>query len=307
MAVAGGPDEDGLVVLVGLSDQRDRLGEAAAQVLFAVLLDDAVIAHAHVDEIECPPRSRPVEDFLQPGGPGIVNAGLRGYRDRLVGTASARGRDGEHDDVGTPGNAVGAAPAADERDAPPCRDDARDRRAVRRNDAGLVLRRAEEDFRHVRLVKGRMILVDPAVDQAHRLAGARFDVDSMFQFELRVGAARPDRRQPPLDVEAVPLAVPVFEALQPRFVSVRLQAALDGLNARGHDDRGLGRSIRLRPGTAAATAGRDECRHRQHRDDGSDRRSRSARRALHPCSFSACGALLPVPSERSACCMHKEH
>ena len=118
-----------------------------------------------------------------------------------------------------------------ERRAPPCRDDAGDRRPVGILVAGLLLRVAEEVLAHRHPGEYRVPRIDPGVYQTDRLAAAGFPADLALQLELGVGNIGPDRRQAPLILELVRIAVRDGDRPARHFVTLGREAPDDGLDA----------------------------------------------------------------------------
>ena len=192
MGVAGRPDEDRLVGPACLCERLDITAEDRAQIIFAVLIDDPVVPDARIDEIECPPVARPVDQVIDPGRPPIVDAGSDGQRERLVRTVSSTRRNGEHRDIGAPGDTLRRPRAGIvEHSAAPGRDDARDRRAVRKLVTGFVPRRPEEVLAYRLAREHRVPDVNSGVDETDCLTAASFPSDAVLQLELRIGNVGP--------------------------------------------------------------------------------------------------------------------
>ena len=120
VAVACGKDEDGLVADARLRQRGNRVAEVVAKLLLAVLLDDPGEAHAHVDEVDG--AARPADDAVDEGRPPAVVVTEGRQRDRNIVAAAASGCDGEHRDVGAPGDAAPGAGCGSVRIARPPHD-----------------------------------------------------------------------------------------------------------------------------------------------------------------------------------------
>ena len=196
MRVARAPDEDGLLGRAGLGEGVDGVAVIAAEILRGVLVDDPVEADAQIHEIERPRAARPGEHTVDHSFEIVVVSGERSQRYRTIGAAAGPEGNGEHRDIGAPRHTRGT-------DQPPD-DHARDRRAVRSLGSGLVGRAVEKFFRD-RLLAGRrplaerrVILVDPGIDHADGLAGARRGHLAVYLGDSPPGGLRPDPAQPPL-------------------------------------------------------------------------------------------------------------
>ena len=89
--------------------------------------------------------------------------------------------------------------------------------------------------------------VDAGVDQPHRLPAAGFGSFAMRQLEMRIGAVRADRGQPPLVGEIVRAGLAVLESLALLSENLRRHATeIRGLNARWRQRRWLRGLRRLR-------------------------------------------------------------
>ena len=199
VAVACGKDEDGLVADARLRQRGNRVAEVVAKLLLAVLLDDPGEAHAHVDEVDG--AARPADDAVDEGRPPAVVVTEGRQRDRNIVAAAASGCDGEHRDVGAPGDAAPGAGCGSVRIARPPHDHRRDVCTVGGRVAGGIPVAGNDLLGHGLACKDRVVRVDPAVDQADGLAGARRPRVIQVHLETRPGAVGPDRRQPPLVTE----------------------------------------------------------------------------------------------------------
>ena len=240
VTVSGGEDENRLLAGAVLRESGDRSPEIGANLLFAVLLDDSRIADAHVHEVNGP--ARPADHAIEQRRPIIV-LGIEGgqrYRNIVAAAAAGTGRKGEHRHVRTPGDAACGAHITCMRGARPRHDHARDRGTVGDPVSGLVRCRAVKHLGQRLAGEHRMILVDPSVDQADRLAAAGCRVDAALQLQLRPGPVRPDGVQAPLILEIVRAVVLVLDLLPLRLVLRLRQATQNGLNAVRSGIRGWG-------------------------------------------------------------------
>ena len=273
--VAARPDQDRLVGHPCLRHRFNRFAEAVAKILLGIVVDDSIDADAQVEDV----------DAL---GKDVFGDGLEvrafvhevSQRDGAVRPASALDRDRNHPEIGAPGDAPEPA-------MPFCRDeavgvgpdDARHAGAVRTCGPGFILRHEEKLFRHV-ACEQRVIKVDPGVDEAHGHARAGRAAGSLGEVDMRVGAGRVDRLQPPLILEIVRGFVQVGKRLQSQeMVGPRQAAETRGRNA-GFGQRWRWRHVRgrrARRGGPAPLAPRRTDEHQNDKDTNRRHRNGASR------------------------------
>ena len=272
MGVAGSPDEDGLLGHAGLGEGGDGVAVIAAKLLSGIQVDDPIPAEAHVNEIEGPSAARPGEHSVDHRLEIVVVAGESGQRYRSIGAAAGPEGNGEHRDIGAPGDAAGRIHIGSVRVARPAHDHACDCGAMGALVADLVRRPGQKFFGHRLAGEHRMPGIDPGVDHADGLAASRRRPRAKFQFELCVRPVRADRAQPPLVLESVFLAVIRRQRIDLPGKLLGREAAKDlRLDAsRHHGGSGAGAGVGVGAGAdetapAATAAGRKQrCRSQHH-------------------------------------------
>ena len=191
------PHEDRLVSRLRLGQGRDRVPEVRAQVRFAVTVDDAVVAEAQVQDVQCFSRVAPGEHLAEDVGEPAVAPGERLERDRVVDVVGLAERDRPHREVRTPGDPVGSAGIS----GLAARRDARHRGTVGELLPGLGGGAEQEPLVDRLALEDRVFVVDPAVDHPDGHPGARRCVGPLEQAYVAVGAVGANGVEPPLVVE----------------------------------------------------------------------------------------------------------
>ena len=211
VGVAGRPDENRLISGSRLRHRGDHLPEVGAEIGFAVVVDDALVADAQVQDIHALPAVAPREDPVEPRRPRGVGACRVREREGVVSVVRAFYGNGEHGDVGAPGDALRAG---GDRVLPDSGGDARDGRAVGKLRAPLIRGASQEHLVHRFSREHRVRRVDAAVDEADGHAGARAGAFALEQVDVGVGPVRADGPQAPLVPEGRLEAV--FQGEPPR-------------------------------------------------------------------------------------------
>ena len=281
--VPGRPDQQGLVRVVPsrLDGYRDGVVQGGADGGLVVVFQQADEGEAHIQDIDAVDvGQRVVQPLPQVGiGYGEIGNGHRGVEEGVA--APRLERDGEHLQVGAPGDAVKVLRRHGRRRAAvaPGADKAGDRRAV----AGTSSRRiaVSGDNRHrpdPATVELPMLAVDAGVDEPHRHAAPGGDDGAFALGDARISLRRSDRAQAPVQASAGLGRGAVFPV--GREVSRRKQGRRRGRRRRHPDDlfrRGGGGSlrdgIRLRRFGAASAASAASGQRQQGREAENRRRA----------------------------------
>ena len=182
-----------------LRNGGDGRAQVGAQILFAVGVDDSLMADTQVQEVNGPLAVPPIENGSDLTRPSGVHAAEPGERDGPVIAAPRTGVDGEHGDVRAPGHTVGGRSQGPGSQTPA----ARLATAVpwENTIAGLVGCAVQELLGDYLAGEHRMILIDAGVDEPDGHPGARLGSLPLQQFDVGVRPVGIDRTQTPLVVK----------------------------------------------------------------------------------------------------------